>query len=53
MPAAEARELLAILRRRDEIIRAAYQAGINKLEIFRISGIARSTIDRILGREIE
>jgi hypothetical protein len=46
--AAEARELLAILRRRDEIVRAAYQAGINKRQIFEISGIARTTIDRIL-----
>ena len=36
---------------RDQRIRAAYELGLRKSEIFELSGVARSTIDRILGLE--
>jgi hypothetical protein len=35
-------------RRRDELVRAAHEAGLSKKCIHTITGIARSTIDRIL-----
>lgn len=38
----------AWLARRDAIIRDAYRAGVPKLRIHHLSGVARSTIDRIL-----
>jgi predicted dienelactone hydrolase len=52
----QARELLAqwsadqaaITTRRDEVIRAAVDAGLSKSEVHRRTGIARTTIDRIL-----
>ena len=52
----QARELLAqwtadqaaITTRRDEAIRAAVDAGLSKSEVHRLTGIARTTIDRIL-----
>jgi hypothetical protein len=34
---------------RDEVVRTAAQAGLIKSEIHRLAGIARSTLDRILG----
>lgn len=37
---------------RDEIIRAAYRAGVAKTRIHAITGIARTTIDRILQERI-
>jgi hypothetical protein len=33
---------------RDDLVRAAYQAGVSKNRIFTLTGIARTTIDRIL-----
>jgi hypothetical protein len=33
---------------RDELVQAAYRAGVSKNRIFTITGIARTTIDRIL-----
>ena len=36
---------------RDELIRAALAAGLSKHRIHRLSGIARTTIDRILEEE--
>ena len=33
---------------RDDVIRSAYQAGVTKIRIAAITGIARTTIDRIL-----
>jgi hypothetical protein len=52
----QARELLAgwaaeqsaITAKREEVIRAALEAGLSKSEVYRITGIARSTIDRII-----
>lgn len=53
----QARELLAgwkaeqeaVAGKRDEVVRAAVAAGLSKSEICRITGIARTTIDRIVG----
>lgn len=53
----QARDMLAswaadqgeITRRRDEIVRAAVAAGVSKSEVHRLAGIARTTVDRILG----
>lgn len=52
----QARELLmqwageqaAVTRRRPEVIRTAYTSGISKSEISRLTGIARTTINRIV-----
>jgi hypothetical protein len=33
---------------RDELVQAAYQAGVSKNRIFALTGVARTTIDRIL-----
>ena len=35
--------------RRDGVVRAAIDAGLSKSEVHRLTGIARTTIDRILG----
>lgn len=35
---------------RDALVRAAHRAGVSKNRISTISGIARTTIDRILAR---
>lgn len=53
----QARELLAgwkaerdaVAGRRDEVVCAAVDAGLSKSEICRLSGVARTTIDRIVG----
>jgi ATP-dependent exoDNAse (exonuclease V) alpha subunit len=53
----QARELLTgwkadqetVAGRRDEVVLAAVEAGLSKSEICRITGLARTTIDRILG----
>ena len=53
----QARELLAawaaeqdaVAGRRDEVVRAAVNAGLSKIEVHRLTGIARTTIDRIVG----
>jgi hypothetical protein len=39
----------AVDGRRDEVVRAAAEAGLIKSGIRRLAGIARSTLDRILG----
>ena len=35
--------------RRDGVVRAAIDAGLSKSEVHRLTGMARTTIDRILG----
>ena len=53
----QARELLAgwaaerdaVGSRRDGVVRAAIDAGLRKSEVHRLTGIARTTIDRIAG----
>ena len=53
----QARELLAawaaehhaVGSRRDGVVRAAIDAGLSKSEVHRLTGIARTTIDRIAG----
>ena len=47
----ELAEWAAITARRNEVIRAAFAAGVRKRDIFRITGISRTTIDTILGGE--
>jgi hypothetical protein len=52
----QARELLArwaadqaaVTARRDEVIRAAVDAGLSKSEAHRLTGIAQTTVDRII-----
>lgn len=48
----QARELLtdwaAVNASRDDRIRTAYHSGISKSEISRLTGVARTTVDRIL-----
>ena len=34
---------------RDKVMRAAVEAGLSKAEVHRLTGIARTTIDRIVG----
>lgn len=41
-------DALTILNRKDEVVRAAYRAGFSKMELHRLTGMARTTIDRIL-----
>jgi hypothetical protein len=38
-------------QRRDEVVRAAWMAGLSKHHIHQITGLARSTVDRILPTE--
>lgn len=42
------REWAANRDRRDDLVRAAHQAGVTKHRIHTLTGIARTTIDRIL-----
>jgi len=49
MLTAWAAEQDAVGSRRDEVVRAALDAGLSKSEVHRLTGIARTTIDRILG----
>jgi hypothetical protein len=52
----QAREMLtawatdqhAVAARRDEVVLAAVDAGLSKSEVHRLTGIARTTIDRIV-----
>jgi len=48
----QARELLAewaaVNASRDDRIRTAYHSGVSKSEIARLTGVARTTVDRIL-----
>jgi hypothetical protein len=46
---AETLDRRAVDGRRDEAVRAAAEAGLTKSEIHWLTGIARSTLDRILG----
>jgi len=53
----QARELLAawaadkdaVARKRDDVVRAVIAAGVSKNEVHKVTGIARTTIDRIIG----
>ena len=38
----------AVERKRDEVVLAAVEAGLSKSEVHRLTGIARTTIDRIV-----
>ena len=49
MLAAWAAEQDAVGSRRDEVVRAAVDAGLSKSEVHRLTGMARTTIGRILG----
>jgi hypothetical protein len=49
MLTAWAAERDAVDSRRDEVIRSAIEAGLSKSEVHRLTGIARTTIDRIIG----
>ncbi len=42
-------ERRSVADRRDEVVRAAVKAGLSKAEVHRLTGIARTTIDRIVG----
>lgn len=42
-------EWAAVDRSRDDRIRAALEAGVSKHRIYVLTGIARTTIDRVLG----
>jgi hypothetical protein len=48
----QARELLSdwadVVRSRDDRVRTAVESGLSKSEVSRLTGIARSTIDRIV-----
>jgi DNA invertase Pin-like site-specific DNA recombinase len=48
----QARELLTewatVSASRDDRVRTAYHSGVSKSEIARLTGVARTTIDRIL-----
>ena len=48
MLAAWAAEQDAVAGRRDEVVQAAVDAGLSKAEVHRLTGIARTTIDRIV-----
>jgi hypothetical protein len=51
----QARALLhefgAMYQYRDELVRAAYAAGVPKMEIHKRTHLARSTVDRAIGPE--
>ena len=49
MLAAWAAEQDAVGSRRDEVVRAAIDAGLSRSEVRRLTGMARTTIDRIAG----
>jgi hypothetical protein len=49
MLAGWAAEQDAVGSRRDEVVRAAIDAGLSKSEVHRLTGMARTTIDRIAG----
>ena len=48
MLTAWAAEQDAVAGRRDEVVLAAVDAGLSKAEVHRLTGIARTTIDRIV-----
>jgi hypothetical protein len=51
-----ARQLLASWgrnnKRRDRLVTAAYEAGLSKREIWLLTGLARTTVDRIIGPDL-
>jgi len=49
MLAGWAAEQDAVGSRRDEVVRAALDAGLRKSEVHLLTGMARTTIDRIAG----
>jgi hypothetical protein len=49
MPASRAADHRAVHGRGDEVVRTAAGAGLITSEIGRLAGIARRTLDRILG----
>lgn len=49
MLTAWAAEQDAVASRRDQVVRAAVDAGVSKSEVHRLTGIARTTVDRIVG----
>lgn len=57
----QARELLAqwaadrsaVDARRDQVVRTAVASGVSKNEVHKITGIARTTVDRIIGTSEE
>ena len=49
MPASWAADHRAVHGRGDEVVRTAAEAGLIKSEIHRLAGLARRTLDRILG----
>ena len=53
MLTAWAAEQNAVAGRRDEVVRSAVDAGLSKSEVHRLTGIARTTIDRVLGQASE
>jgi hypothetical protein len=44
-------DALALIRGKDDVIRAAYKAGFCKMDLHKRTGLARSTIDRILSED--
>ena len=48
MLTAWAAERRSVAERRDGAVRAAVEAGLSKAEVHRLTGIARTTIDRIV-----
>jgi len=49
MLTAWAAEQNAVASRRDQVVRVAVDAGVSKSEVHRLTGIARTTVDRIVG----
>ena len=44
-------EYAAVMRSRDDRVRAAVAAGVSKSDVSRLAGIARTTIDRIVASD--
>jgi hypothetical protein len=42
---------LGLIKQRDELVRGGYAAGFTKTQIHEMTGLARTTIDRILAGE--
>ena len=48
MLTAWAAERMRWTSQRDQVVRAAVEAGVSKSEVHRLTGIARTTVDRII-----
>ena len=46
-------ELAAVLADKDNIVRLALASGVPKARVSALTGLARSTVDRILARKTE